>query len=46
MLADLQDDCSVSDVAFAERDAIHCHFTDAMEVNQSGDDDQNVKYLM
>lgn len=33
-------------VAFAERDSIHRHLVDAVEVHKRGDDDENVENLM
>lgn len=39
-------DCVVSCITLAERDSVHCHFADAMEVNERCDDHQDVKDLM
>jgi hypothetical protein len=33
-------------ITLAERDSIHRHLVDAVEVNEGGDDDENVENLM
>lgn len=45
-LLGLDDDCGMANVTLAKRNSIHCHFVDAMEMDESSNDYKNVEYLM